>query len=198
MTYAPGHSLASGKILLGNASNKAAEVTPAGDVTIDNAGTTAIGSLKVATGMLAADAVTEAKIADGSGVSGLGVAKYAFALYDFATDGGGAPGAITLTSACTIPDNAVVTLDSVDVLTTFTSAADTATIKVGLATDGDLSTAIAINDGSNPWDAAAVAGSAYTPLLKKTTGARLIVVTSATQALTAGKCVFCFRYYITL
>lgn len=41
---APGARLASGKIFLGNASNVAAPVTPTGDVTIDNAGVTALGT----------------------------------------------------------------------------------------------------------------------------------------------------------
>jgi uncharacterized protein YjbI with pentapeptide repeats len=57
-------TLADGKIYLGNASNVATEVTPTGDVTITNAGVTAIGSGKVVTGMLATDAVTTVKITD--------------------------------------------------------------------------------------------------------------------------------------
>jgi len=45
-------SLASGKILIGNSSNVAAAVTPSGDVTISNAGVTAIGANKVLNAML--------------------------------------------------------------------------------------------------------------------------------------------------
>jgi hypothetical protein len=56
------NTLADGKIYIGNASNEAAEVTPTGDVTITNAGVTAIGIGKVVTAMLATDAVTTAKI----------------------------------------------------------------------------------------------------------------------------------------
>ena len=55
-------TLANGKIYLGNASNEATEVTPTGDVTITNAGVTAIGTEKVVAGMLATDAVETAKI----------------------------------------------------------------------------------------------------------------------------------------
>ena len=55
-------TLDDGKIYLGNASNVATEVTPTGDVTITNAGVTAIGTSKVVTAMLATDAVTTAKI----------------------------------------------------------------------------------------------------------------------------------------
>jgi hypothetical protein len=56
------NTLADGKIYIGNASNEATEVTPTGDVTITNAGVTAIGTGKVVTAMLATDAVTTAKI----------------------------------------------------------------------------------------------------------------------------------------
>ena len=56
------NTLDDGKIYLGNASNVATEVTPTGDVTITNAGVTAIGTSKVITAMLATDAVTTAKI----------------------------------------------------------------------------------------------------------------------------------------
>ncbi len=68
-------TLADGKIYVGNASNEATEVTPTGDVTMTNAGVTAIGTGKVLTTMiadanvttakLAADAITSAKIKDG-------------------------------------------------------------------------------------------------------------------------------------
>src|SRR5487761_1903113 len=54
-----------------------------------------------------------------------------------------------------IPHGATILRCFHRVETTFTSAADTATI--GLSLDGwtgDLVTGIAINDGSNPWDAA--------------------------------------------
>jgi hypothetical protein len=63
-------TLTNGKIYVGNASNEATQVTPTGDVTITNAGVTAIGTSKVVTTMLAADAVTSAKITDGTIVVG--------------------------------------------------------------------------------------------------------------------------------
>jgi hypothetical protein len=58
------NTLAAGKIYLGNASNEATQVTPTGDVTITNAGVTAIGTSKVVTAMLATNAVTTVKITD--------------------------------------------------------------------------------------------------------------------------------------
>ncbi len=60
------NTLADGKIYLGDGANTSQEVTITGDVTIDNAGVTAIGSSKVINGMLAGDAVTTDKIADGT------------------------------------------------------------------------------------------------------------------------------------
>ncbi|MGV1012653.1 MAG: beta strand repeat-containing protein, partial [Flavobacterium sp.] len=57
-------TLADGKIYLGNASNVATEVAPTGDVTITNAGVTAIGTSKVVTTMIADNAVETAKIKD--------------------------------------------------------------------------------------------------------------------------------------
>ena len=54
------------KILVGNSSNVATKVAVTGDVTISNAGVTAIGSDKVLTSMIADDAVTTAKINDGA------------------------------------------------------------------------------------------------------------------------------------
>jgi len=62
-----------------------------------------------------------------SGQPGLYVQKVALAVYDFAVDGGTA-GAITLRGTAQLPDNAVVTAITYDVLTTCTSATDAATI----------------------------------------------------------------------
>jgi len=55
-------TLEDGKIYLGSALNVATKVTPTGDVTITNAGVTAIGTSKVVNAMLANDAVTTDKI----------------------------------------------------------------------------------------------------------------------------------------
>lgn len=58
-------ALADGKIYVGNGSGIGSAVTPTGDVTISNAGVTAIGALKVTNAMLAG-AIDASKIADGS------------------------------------------------------------------------------------------------------------------------------------
>lgn len=51
-----------------------------------------------------------------------------------------------------IPANAVVTNAFYNVRTTFTSAADSATLALSIASAGDLVAAIAIDDASNVWD----------------------------------------------
>lgn len=180
-------ALTSAYIVVGNGSNVPTAVAVSGDATLANTGAITI----------AASAVTAAKTADSSSTGGLYVRKFGIAKYDFAVDGGTA-GAITLASTCTIPDNAVVTAVNYDVITTCTSASDAATIKLTLPTDGDISTAIAISDGSNPWDAGAHAASAITPLVKKTTAARAVGITVAGgENLTAGKIIFGIEYFVT-
>lgn len=57
-------TLNDGKIFIGNATNVATEVALSGDVTMTNAGVTAIGTEKVVAGMLGTDAVVETKIKD--------------------------------------------------------------------------------------------------------------------------------------
>jgi hypothetical protein len=57
-------ALDSANILVGNGSNVATKVAVTGDVTISNAGVTAIGSSKVLTAMVNDSAITTAKIAD--------------------------------------------------------------------------------------------------------------------------------------
>ena len=180
-------ALSSAFLLVGNSSGLAVGVALSGDATISNAGALTIAN----------DAVTEAKTADSSSTGGLYVDKFAVATYDFAVDGG-TEGTITLASTATIPDNAWVTLDSYDVITTCRSSSDAATIKLNLPTDGDISTAIAISDGSNPWDAGAKLGSVATPIAVKTTAARAIqIVTAGGQDITAGKIVFRLRYWVS-
>lgn len=179
----------SGRIVVGNGTT-ITSVAVSGDATLSSAGAVTI----------AAGAVTNAKVADSAGTSALGIRKSATVVWDFAVHGG-TIGAIALTGSPTIPDNAVVWVESYDVLTTATSAgADAGTMKLGLATDGDLTTAIAISDASNPWDEGAfsrIAGGLATPLTKKTTGARTFVLTVADQNVTAGKICFQVAYWVS-
>lgn len=181
-------SLAEGSIYVGDSAGVTSEVTPAGDVTISGTGITTIE----------ASSVTASKTLDAFGFGGLYVKKSAAAVYDFDVDGGVA-GTITLTDTATLPDNAVVTGLTYDVITTCTSAADAATIKLSVPVDGDLSTAIAISDGTNPWDAGAHLGSVITPVALKTTAARALQIDVAGgENLTAGKVIFIVDYYVSL
>lgn len=183
-----GGALPNGQIIVGSAGGVATAVAMAGDATIVAAGTVTIAN----------NAVTAAKTVDNNGAGGLFVAKKAFAVYDFAIDGG-AQGAIVLANTATLPDNAVVTAYTYDVLTTLTSGgADAATVALSLPVDGALTTAIAISDGSNPWDAGVHLASVITPIAVKTTAARAIGITVAGgNDLTAGKIVFCVDYYVS-
>jgi|19_taG_2_1085344.scaffolds.fasta_scaffold00311_7 hypothetical protein len=180
------------QILVGNGTT-ITSVALSSDVTMTNAGVVTIAN----------DAITEAKVADSAGVAALGIQKFAIAVYDFAVDGGTA-GSIALANTSTIPDNAVVTAVDYDVITTCTSSSDAATIALALVTDGGLTTAIAISDASNPWDAgvysaAGVSGAfSNDPTTVKTTGARDILLSVAGgQNLTAGKIVFRVEYWIS-
>ncbi len=114
-----------------------------------------------------------------------------------------------------IPNNAVITNAVIDVITTFTSAADTATIAVKVQAADDIVAAIAINDGTNVWDAGlhgtlmgnwALDGNSLTAVamaagrtgaMLKTTAMREVTFTVAVQALTAGKLNLYLEYYVT-
>lgn len=173
----------------------------------DLAVTTAkINDLAVTTGKINTAAVTNAKIASGAideplvadtnGTGILYVKKSALAVYDFAVDGG-VVGDVVLAATSVLPDNAVVTAITYDVLTTCTSAGDAATIAFSLPVDGAFTTAIDIQDASNPWDAGVHLASVVTPIAKKTTAARQIGITIGVEAITAGKIVFGCDYYVS-
>lgn len=175
--------LASGEFIIGvdgTAANNA-KVTMSGEGTLGNDGTFTV--------------------ANTDGTAGLAAPiKSALVVYDWSVDGGTA-GTIALTGAPTIPDNAVVWVDSYDVLTTCTSSSDAATIALQLPTDGVLTTAIAISDASNPWDAGvqiSTTGGLATPLPKKTTAARVpSLLVAGGENLTAGKIVFHLSYWVS-
>ena len=108
-------------------------------------------------------------------------------MYDFTTQGGAA-GAITMTNAdgkaSTLPDNAIITRATWDVVTPLASGGS-ATVALGVATDG-----AAIIKAATAFDNAAyVAATQVGGLVasKKLTAARSVLFTIATAALTAGK-----------
>lgn len=98
-------------------------------------------------------------------------------------------------NALILPDNTRVWDGYYEVITTFTSATDAATISLDIATDdvAGLKAAIAISNGANPWDAAAPAAiiqvGTVAAISEKTNSAsgRAVQATVAVEALTAGK-----------
>ncbi len=111
----------------------------------------------------------------------------AVATYSFATDGGAVS---TIGLGVSLPDNAIVTKVIQDVTTDLTSAGSGATLKLILPTDGDLSANITA-DGSN----AGVSSELPSGTPVKTTAARELSVTIATEAVTAGAARW-FVYYV--
>lgn len=122
-----------------------------------------------------------------SAVGGFGVLRVACAEYDFAKDGG-AVGAHTL--GVILPAGAIVVDSLIDVLTTCTTAsADSGTMAVHVQSANDIVSAIAVSDGSNPWDAGLQAGI---PVGTKATAIKLtadraVTATIEVAAFTAGK-----------
>lgn len=115
-----------------------------------------------------------------------------------------------------IPSGAVITGAYVDVVTTFTSATDAATIAIKVQSAGDAVAAIAISDASNVWDSGIHgtlfnapnlgADAAHDSALEvialdaatkiKTTAVREITATVAVEVLTAGKAYIYVEYMI--
>lgn len=130
---------------------------------------------------------------------GLGFMRVAKATFDpSANSGHRSIGAHTL--GVTIPDNALIVGGFREVLTTCADgASDNATIAFSIESAGDIVAAIAISNGSNPWDAGkqAIIPKANTPesTAVKLSAARLITATVAVHALTAGK-VTIFLFYV--
>jgi hypothetical protein len=133
--------------------------------------------------------------------NGLTVKKVATALFDTAgTDSAGVANT-TIASHGTgvyLPNDAVITRAWFEVLTTFTSATDAATLAVTTQTAGDVKAAIAISNVANPWDAGYTEGiqAGAAANFVKLSAEREIVVAVAVEALTAGKMVIFVEYVI--
>lgn len=103
-----------------------------------------------------------------------------------------------------LPDNSRIIHALYEVITTFTSATDAATISLGIPTDdvAGIKAAIAISNGANPYDAGAFAATiqddTVTNQSEKTTAARTIQATVASEALTAGKLILWVKYITTV
>lgn len=102
-----------------------------------------------------------------------------------------------------IPSGYIPLMYTYEVLTTFTSSSDSATIALGVHTDDAdaFVEAVAISDASNPWDATPGVPKVDSPAANvRTTGDRSLSAVIGVTALTAGKLVvsaLCIRSGIT-
>ena len=126
--------------------------------------------------------------------------RIARATYDFA-EHGGAQGVISL--GVTLPDNAIITRAWYEVLTTLQSGTDVATVSIDIPTDdvAGIVAAIAINDGTSPWDAGlfeAIQDGTVANFSIKTTAERELQITVAGgEDLTAGKFILFVEYVVS-
>jgi hypothetical protein len=182
-------TLTDGNILVGSAGNVAASVNPSGDIDVTNAGLFSI----------AAGVVTEADLVAAT-TDSLGAHRLYRETYDFAVEGGAIS---TIALGTSLPDNAIVRYCYYDVLTTLTSSTDAATMAINIPTDGDLQAAIAISDGTNPYDAGLIecdtkgTDMSDPSTFIKTTAARDVSVVIAVEAVTAGKFVLYLVYDVS-
>ena len=152
-------------------------------------------------GIVPVDAgVTAAKLATAlaGSADGLGILRVARATFDPSANLGDRTVAAH-TLGVTIPDSAIIIGGLLEVLTTFTSANDTATIAFSVEAADDIVPAVAIDNVSNPWDVGKHVvepeiGTAESSSIK-TSAARAVTATVGVQALTAGKAIV-FLYYL--
>jgi hypothetical protein len=143
-----------------------------------------LASNAVTTAKVAANAITEAKIA-GFDATTLNVKRCLLGIFN--ATAGKDIGSYSI--ACALPSKAIVTKVDYEVITTFTSATDAATIALTLQTAGDVVAATAIETAGDAWDAAAPAATIIDGSVDeyiKCTAARTLTATVAVEALTAG------------
>ena len=152
--------------------------------------------------------------------NGLTVPKIATASFDTAGNDSAGVSNKTIAAHGTgvyLPDNAVITRAWYDVITTFTSATDTATIALHVASANDLLIADDIADTTDPFDAgihhaipgapnlgadaahdsALEVGALIAGTFIKLSAEKEIIATVAVAALTAGKMVIFVEYLIS-
>lgn len=192
-------AIADSGLKLGAGAGTAVTATAA-ELNILDGVTSTAAELNILDGVTATAAELNASSAAASlladGLVRMGVAR---ATYDYA-EHGGAISAIGL--GVTLPDNALVIGGFIDVITTCTSeGADGGTMAISVEGANDIVSAIAISDGSNPWDAGkkAIIPKSNTPesTSVKTTAARAITATIAAQTFTAGKFVVFLHYVVS-
>lgn len=175
----------------------------------------AVTSAKLATSAITnaafvAGAITAGKMnADAAGAaplgnsSGLHVHRVARVTFDpTAVVGDRAAGAHA--ASFSIPAGAILAGGFIAVITTFTSATDAATIAFSIVSADDIVVAIAISDGTNPWDAGAhaIILKANTPEhatagIKLAAAAALTFTVAGGETLTGGKLVAFVDYTVS-
>lgn len=105
--------------------------------------------------------------------------------YDFATSGD--PASSTNISSQIVPAGAQIIGGWYKILTTFTSAASTATLAISLVGANDLVTAIAINDASAPWTIDLTKDRPLKSIATVLSANQRVKIISGVQAVTAGK-----------
>lgn len=136
---------------------------------------------------------------DPSTEDALGVKRVAHATFD--ATGGLAVGAHLFGPE--LPDNATLLRTWYEVITTFTSAADGATVALGIDTDdaGGIVAAVAISDGGNPWDAGLHEGiqdgTVANASAKTAAAGRQFVADVGVEPLTAGKLRLYAEYFVS-
>ena len=128
-------------------------------------------------------------ISDGADLRGYAPALFVTTFdYDFSVSG--EPAAGIAISKFFVPAGARVIGGWYEVLTTFTTAgADGGTIALSLVGANDLVTAIAVSDASNPWDVDLTKRRPLRGIATTVATRKQVVITSATQLVTAGKLV---------
>lgn len=178
-------NLANGKIFVGNGSGVATAVTPTGDVTITNAGVTAIGANKV----------LESMIVD-TATAGLSVDRIAHAVWDPS----GVSGQRTVGGhglSVTLPAKSIVTQAWFYTKTSVVSTGNNGTIAFSCTGANDLFSAADIDSSSGvagQIGAGVPVGTAATMVFN--TAACEITATVAVNAFTAGKIDFYVRYVV--
>lgn len=152
--------------------------------------------------------------------SGLATKYVATAIFDTAANDSSGTANTTIAAhglGVYIPNKAIITRAWYDVVTTFTSATDAATIAYKAQSANDLLSAIAISDATNMHDAGVhgcIVGfpnlgadaahdtqvevaALFAATFVKMTAERELTATVAVEALTAGKAVLFVEYYIS-
>jgi len=101
-----------------------------------------------------------------------------------------------------LPKNAIIIRSWYDVTETFKSSTDAATISIGITTDdtAGIVAAIAISDGTNPWDNGphdGIQDGAASNASEKTTATRIVQVTVAVENLAEGEFVLFLEYVVS-